>query len=300
MSEPRLSWDLFAAFLAVCRTGSLSGAARALGLSQPTVRRQIETLEAAAGAPLFMRQASGLVPVDGSSALLGEAKGMEAAAEAFLRLASGSARSMAGVVRVTCSAVFSVEILPPILSELRAAWPELTLELSASDDVENILRRDADVAVRLQPPDQDAIVARKVAPITFGFYCAPGPIAAAVAGMDWEALSRSGLLIVQDRKRTLDEALTRLGLPLPVSAALRCDDGLAQLAAIRAGLGVGITQLSIARRYGLVPVCPGLKVKQDVWVAMHEDQRGVLRVRTVFDALARSLKQGPAARATTD
>ena len=257
-------------------------------------------LEAAAGAPLFMRQASGLVPVDGSAALLGEVKGMEAAAEAFLRLASGSAKRVAGVVRVTCSAVFAAEILPPMLARLRADWPELDLELSVSDDIENLLRRDADVAVRLAPPAQDAILARKVAPISFGLFCAPGPMATAASKMDWATLAGSGLLIVQDRRQTMNEALTRLGLPLPSRAALRCDDGLAQLAAIRAGVGVGITHLAIARRHGLVPVCPELTIRQDVWVAMHEDQRGVLRVRTVFDALARGLKQGPAARATTD
>jgi DNA-binding transcriptional LysR family regulator len=186
-----------------------------------------------------------------------------------------------------------VEVLPPLLAKLRAEWPELALELSVSDGIENLLRRDADVAVRLAPPAQDALLARKVAAVTFGLYAAPGPVAEAAAAMEWTELSRSGLLILQDRKRTLADALSRLGLPLPTRAALRCDNDLAQLAAIKAGLGVGITQPSIARRYGLVPVCPALTVKQDVWVAMHEDQRGMLRVRAVFDALAAGLMEQP-------
>jgi DNA-binding transcriptional LysR family regulator len=190
---------------------------------------------------------------------------------------------------VACSAVFAVEILPPILTRLRASWPDLDLELSVSNAVESILRRDADVAVRLVRPDQDAVVARRVTPLMLGLYAAPGPVAAAAAGMDWPTLAESGLLILQDRARTIETGLANLGLPLPRRAALRCDDDLAQLAAIRAGLGVGITQAAIALREGLLPICPDLRLPVDIWVAMHEDQRRLRRVKIVFDALVAGL-----------
>lgn len=289
MSNRLPSWDVLAAFLAVHRTGSLSGAARSLGLSQPTVRRQIEALETHVGAPLFLRAAAGLIPVDGSDDLVAEVMGMEAAAAAFARRASAPATQVSGVVRVTCSAVFAVEILPPALTRLRESWPDLELEISVSNRIENILRRDADIAVRLAAPTQDATIARRVAPVTFGLFAAPGPVAEAARAMDWPTLAQSGLLILQDKGRTLEDWLQRTGHALPRRAALRTDDDLAQLAAIRAGVGVGITQVGIAARDGLVPICPSLRLVQDVWIAMHEDQRRLRRVRTVFDALVTNL-----------
>jgi DNA-binding transcriptional LysR family regulator len=289
MSMHDLPWNLLAAFLAVHRSGSLSGAARSLGLSQPTVRRQIELLEAQIGVPLFVRVPSGLAPLEGSAPLIAEAEAMEAASAAFVRLVSGAAETASGTVRLTCPAVFAVEILPPTLARLRKEHPAIALELSVSNAVENLLRRDADIAVRLARPEQAALVSRKVQAVTFGFFAAPGPMAEMAAGLDWASLCDSGLLIMQDRGRTLEDALAQRGLRSPTRTALRCDDDLAQLAAIRAGLGVGITQTGIARREGLVPVCADLRLEQEVWVVMHEDQRRLRRVRAVFDALASAL-----------
>lgn len=289
MSTHRASWDLFAAFLAVHRTGSLSAAARALGLSQPTLRRQIEALEAIVGAPLFLRTATGLAPLEDSQGLVSEAQAMEAAAEAFIRRAGDQRESVSGVIRIAASAVFAVELLPSILLDLKQECPELEIELSVSNEVENILRHDADIAIRLIRPTQDALIARRVAPVVYGFFAAPGAAAEATSALDWLALSQGRFLILQDRQQQISQALKASGLALPRHAAFRSDDDLAQLAAIRAGLGVGITQQSIASKYGLIPVCPEVRLQQDVWIAMHEDQRKLRRVKIVFDFLAEAL-----------
>lgn len=282
------NWELFAAYLAVCRTSSLSAAARQLGLSQPTVRRQIEALEALIGATLFTRSATGLIPVAGHSALMAQAEAMEAAAQAFARLASAAADTVAGAVRLSCSRVYGVEILPPILAALMARWPALEIELVLTNDVSNLLRRDADIAVRLTPPQQEALVARKVAPMRVGLFAAPS-LAKRLEGLDFPALAATGLMIGQDRSETLAAGLRQHGLVPPQRTVFRSDDDLAQLGAIRAGIGFGICQVVIGERAGLVRLLPDVTPTVGAWVVMHEDQSRLARTRTVFDALVADL-----------
>lgn len=282
------NWELFAAYLAVCRTSSLSAAARQLGLSQPTVRRQIEALETLIGTTLFTRSATGLIPVAGHNALMAQAETMEAAAQSFARLASAAADTVAGAVRISCSRVYGVEILPPILADLTAKWPDLELELVLTNDVSNLLRRDADIAVRLTPPQQEALIARKVAPMRVGLFAAPS-LVRRLEGLDFPALTATGLMIGQDRDDTLAAGLRQHGLTPPTCTIFRSDDDLAQLAAIRAGLGFGICQVVIGERSGLFRLLPDLTPTVDAWVVMHEDQSRLARTRTVFDVLVAGL-----------
>src|ERR1035441_5990494 len=128
-----LSWDLLGAFLAVMRTGSLSGASRMLGVAQPTVRRQIEKLEEVLGAVLFTRSQTGLTPTETAATTLPYAESMASVAEALVRSASAASGAEQGTVRVTCSEVVGVEVLPPILADLRRAHPQLQIELSLSN-----------------------------------------------------------------------------------------------------------------------------------------------------------------------
>lgn len=282
-------WDLLATYLAVVRTGSLSGAARTLGLSHPTVRQRIERLEARVGAPLFTRSMSGLVPIEGHESLSAEAETMEAAAHAFARHASADPAALAGRVRISAPSVFAVERLPVALAGLRRDHPGIEIELAVTNAVEDLLRREADIAVRLTEPQQQALVARKVAPVRLGVYAARGQIADQVTGWDFGRLCDSGLMIGQDRLRTISDSLIRVGLPVPKRLALRTDDDLAQLAAIRAGVGVGICQATIAEAEGFVPVCPEISTKLPVWLVAHEGQISAPRVRAAFDGLVAAL-----------
>jgi DNA-binding transcriptional LysR family regulator len=282
------NWELFAAYLAVCRTSSLSAAARQLGLSQPTVRRQIEALETLIGAALFTRSATGLIPVAGHTALMAQAQAMESAAQSFARLASAAADTVAGAVRISCSRVYGVEILPPILAAVMSRWPDLEIELVLTNDVSNLLRRDADIAVRLTPPQQEALIAHKVAPMRVGLFAAPS-LAKQLQDLDFHALAATGLMIGQDRDETLAAGLRQQGLTPPQRTVFRSDDDLAQLAAIRAGIGFGICQVVIGERSGLVRLLPDLTPTYPAWVVMHEDQSRLARTRTVFDALVTGL-----------
>src|SRR5579863_6623222 len=150
MAEP--DWTHYRAFLAVLREGSLSGAARALGLAQPTLGRQIADLERALGTALFIRSSRGLLPTDAASDIAPHAEAMAAAAGAMKRAASGGANDATGVVRITASEIVGAEVLPPLLAEFRRAHPGVTVELALSNRVEDLLRGEADIAVRMVRP----------------------------------------------------------------------------------------------------------------------------------------------------
>ena len=161
MITPEPGWELYRTFLAVVREGSLSGAARALGLTQPTAGRHVDALERALGFSLFIRTQQGLSPTEAALSLRPFAESLEATSAALLRAASSQGEGVRGTVRITASDVVAVEVLPPILADLHAAYPELTIELVPSNRMEDLLRREADIAVRMQRPSQGVLVARR-------------------------------------------------------------------------------------------------------------------------------------------
>src|SRR4051794_26573900 len=147
-------WSLYRSFVAVLREGSLSGAARALCVSQPTLGRHIVELESALGISLFTRSPEGMIPTAAANALRPEAEALAAAADALYRAASGPLAENAGTVRITASEVIAAEVLPPILARLQADHPRIVVELAVSNRIEDLLRRDADIAVRMARPAQ--------------------------------------------------------------------------------------------------------------------------------------------------
>lgn len=195
LNPAALSWDLLGAFLAVMRSGSLSGASRALGVAQPTVRRQIAKLEEVLGAVLFTRSQTGLVPTETAVSTLPFAESMASVAEALVRSASAPSDAERGTVRVTCSEVVGVEVLPPMLAELRRPHPHLQIELSLSDANEDLLRRDADVAVRMARPTQGALVAKRIGNVKIGFFATRAYLADHPAPRSAAELSRGHALM---------------------------------------------------------------------------------------------------------
>lgn len=284
-----LPWDQIAAFLAVIREGSLSGAARRLGAAQPTVRRQIEALESQIGVSLFMRGPAGLLPTETSLGLVAFAESMEASAAAFVRTASGDVDSETGTVRLTCSRVFGIEILPSILADLRRKHPAITIELTPTDRNEDLLRREADIAVRIARPAQDALVARQVARIPLGFFASPTFLADRDPPSNYHELADGFEFIGADRDPTLVRGFTALGMSYPRKVVYRTDDILAQIAAIRAGVGVGLCQVRLGAASGLVRLVPEMTTHLEAWVVMHEDLKRIRRVRIVFDHLVAAL-----------
>ncbi|MBO9621480.1 MAG: LysR family transcriptional regulator [Sphingomonas sp.] len=284
-------WERQRAFLAVMTEGSLSAAARRIGVAQPTVRRRIEELEAETGTPLFTRTPSGLLPTERARALAEHARAMALAADAFARTASAEASEVAGRVRVSASDVIAVEILPPILAALMRRHPRLVIELSPSNRTEDVLRREADVAVRMVRPQQEALVAQRIGMVPLGLHAHPDYLAAHGTPATLDAMHGHVLIGVEQDSPVL-RALQARGLPVRRDDfAFRSDSDLAQLAAIRAGLGIGVCQTGLAARDGLVRILPdGLRFDLETWVVCHEDLRSVARVRAVFDALVAGLR----------
>lgn len=284
-------WEQQRAFLAVMRAGSLSGAARALKLAQPTVRRRIEELEKTLSTALFTRSPSGLLPTERALALREHAEAMAMAADAFVRSASAGAQEVAGTVRISASDIIAVEVLPSILADLCARHPALVIELSPTNRNEDVLRREADVAVRMTPPQQEALVARRVGSVPLGVHAHRSYLSARGTPKSFEDLRGHALIGVEHDTPVL-RALHDQGLPIRrEDFSFRSDNDLAQLAAIRAGLGIGFCQVPLAARdNSLVRVLSdAVSFDLETWVVAHEDQRGVARIRAVFDALVAGL-----------
>ena len=290
MPEP--DWSHYRAFLAVFREGSLSGAARDLGLTQPTLGRQIAELEQDLGAALFVRSQRGLTPTDAARDIAPHAEAMAAAAGAIARAASGGASDVAGDVRITASDVVGAEVLPPMLAEFRRAHPGIAIELVLSNRVEDLLRGEADIAVRMVRPSQDALVARRIGSVNLGLYAHRTYLQSAPPLTTVAALKEQHALIGFDRETPyLRELVSPFGLER-AQFALRADNQLAQIAAIRAGLGVGFIQRAIARRDpDLVALFPEVNFDLEIWLALHEDLRASRRLRLMMDHLAAGLAE---------
>jgi DNA-binding transcriptional LysR family regulator len=285
-----LDWDLLQSLHAVLEAGSFSAAARLRRLTQPTLGRHIDQLERQLGAPLFLRSPRGLQPTDLALAFGPHLGDMSAAAEAAARDAAGIASGEGGVVRVAASHVIGVEVLPEILARFRIANPRIDVELSLSNQIQDLTRRDADVAVRMSRPTQNALVARKVGELKLGFYATADYLQRHGAPKDMDQLLEHTLIGFDREFPALDKDVT-LGRPVTRDLfSLRTDSDAAQLAAIRAGFGIGVCQRQIGRRSGLVPVLPdAFGFTLDIWICMHETLRGSPRMRLMFDHLVEEL-----------
>ena len=287
-SEP--DWALLRAFLEVAHSGSLSRAALALGSSQPTLSRRIAQLEAQLGHALFERTTRGVRLTEAGAALRVPAERMREQALQFEMVAAGRSQALAGTVRITASEVFSAYVLPEIVRTLRASHPEIQIELVASNTLENLLERDADIALRMLRPRQTALVARRLADQPLGLYAhrdyveAHGkPTAANMRQHQWVGYDRSDLLL---------RGFRAAGYPVGKAMfGFRCDNQIVAWQAVLAGLGIGVTTQRVAALSPqLVRVLPKVMIPPlPLWITAHRELRGTPRLKIVFDALAQAL-----------
>jgi DNA-binding transcriptional LysR family regulator len=284
-------WELYRSLLAVLQHGSLSAAARTLGVTQPTIGRHIVELEQALSVALFTRSPRGLIPTASAHALEPHAQAMALAAKALVRAASGEAGAVRGTIRITASEIIGAEVLPKILASFRERYPAVTIELVLSNRPEDLLRREVDIAVRMIRPTQSALVARHIGRVALGLFAQRSYLQTHGEPRDLDAVRRHPL-IGFDRDPYGARLLSQHGIALtPDLFTLRTDNDLAQLAALRAGFGIGVCQLGIARREpNFVQVLPdAFGFDLEVWVAMHKDLRATRRMRLMFDHLAAEL-----------
>ena len=285
-------WTLVRSFIAVLDAGSLMGAARTLGAQQPTLSRHLAELELQLGTPLFERTGRGVTPTAAALAIADAARQMESGADALARALAGRRAATTGSVRITTSQVAATWLLPAALAALQAEEPGIQIELVASNQLSNLLRREADIAVRMVRPTQGSLIARKLADL---------PIVAAAHG---DYLARAGIprrgadllqhrLIGYDRDDTITRGFAAAGMVLPAAQfLLRTDDQVAYGQLVAAGAGIGfVAQYNIPHWPGVVAL-PLADVKippLPCWLAVHREIRGNRVVRRVYDFLAEAL-----------
>jgi DNA-binding transcriptional LysR family regulator len=291
MSRREPAWDELRTFLEVSRDGSLSGAARRLGLTQPTVGRHIDALEDALGVTLFTRSPRGLNPTAAAKALAPHSEAMAAAAAALARSASSAAAIDRGVVRVTASETMGAEALPAIFAGFRARNPGIAIELVVTNRNQDLARGDADIAVRMIRPTQSGLVARRIGVTRIRLYAHRDYLARFGEPRSLADLANHCFIGFDRDNQTFRSAGALAKSLTREDFGFRCDSDLAQLAALRAGVGVGGCQDAIARRTpDLIPVLPNaFQMTLEVWLVMHRDLKTAPRVRLMFDWLAAGL-----------
>jgi DNA-binding transcriptional LysR family regulator len=286
-----MDWNLCRSCLAVLQEGSLSGAARALGSTQPSIGRHIAALEAHLGQPLFIRSPSGLQPTALALRLQPAMQAMATAAQQLARTAEGDARSGQATLRITASQIVGAEVLPAILARFRALHPHVTLELSLNNRQEDLLHGEADLAVRMARPTQQALVSRKLGRVDIGLFAHRNYIQR--HGMPASLQDLAGhTLIGFDRDPVVLRQEQAQGMSLNREMfQFRSDSDVAQMNALRAGLGIGGMQWGLARHDPeLQAVLPqALRFDLDMWLVMHEDLRRLPAAQALFKHLSAEL-----------
>lgn len=291
-------WSRARAFLATAETGSLSAAARELGLTQPTLGRQVAALEEELGLLLFDRTGRSLVLTPAGRALLPRARAMAEAALAFSRSAAGLTDEIDGKVVITASEFYAAFRLPPIIARLQRLHPGIQVEIRADNDISDLARREADIALRNTRPDNPELVARRLPDDEGRFYGSADYIASLGPIKRLEDLSRARFLAWDS-----DEALPRLlqGFGVATTAEsfpLATRNHLVQWQLCGAGLGLGAFATPEGDRHlTRVPLLPAIPFP--VWLVAHKDLAHSRRLRITWDLIAAMMPQLSAASSST-
>ncbi len=289
MNTSNIPWHLLQSFAAISEAGSLSAGAAEMGSSQPTLSRHLNQLEGLLGTRLFFRTSTGLTLTPEGAAVQAHVDGMAQAA-AQLSFTGAQAQELSGTVRLTASQIAATYLLPPILLRLRAKHPALSLELVASDQTENLLRREADLAVRMYRPTQNDLIAKKVADLPIGIYAARSYIDEHGLPEKPEHFAQH-TVIGYDRSTLIIDGMRQMGMNVDRSFfAFRSDDQVVCWQMVKAGMGIGFGQRVIGDADPeLVPLFSEMDIGSiPVWLAAHQELRMSPRVRLCFDHLAES------------
>lgn len=284
----RLDWTHLRSFLATAQTASLSAAARKLGLTQPTLSRQVAALETSLSVMLFERVGRGLELTDAGRELLGHVQDMGAAASRVALTAAAQRSDISGKVRITASDVFSTTFIPQIVVEVRKRAPGLVIEVVATNDISDLMRREADIAIRNMRPEQPDLHARLVREATGRFYAAKTYLdkrgrpktRADLTAHDWVSFGDTDRMV---------NYLVAMGIPVTHDAfKVGSDNGMVAWELACAGLGIcPMDDVVGARAAGMETVLDGdLQVTFPIWLVTHREVHTSPRIRLVFDVIA--------------
>lgn len=294
-SALRFDWNHARAFLATAEAGSLSAAARALGITQPTLGRQVAALEREMRVVLFERVGRGLSLTPGGEALRDHLRGMAEAGARFARAAANQSDSIAGSIRITTTHVYAAHLLPPIILRLRALHPGIEVEIVADNAPTDLLRREADIAIRNYASTQPELVVRRLRDDVGNFYATPGYLRAIGNPQDAAGMARGQFLGFAPRE-AMAEALRARGFDLtPAHFPIISENHLVQWEFVKRGGGIGLMTEAVGDAESLVrrvlPAAPGIRFP--VHLAAHRELHASRRMRIVFDHLAEALGAPP-------
>lgn len=287
----RLDWTHLRSFLATAQTQSLSAAARKLGLTQPTLSRQVAALEDSLSLLLFERVGRGLQLTEAGREVLAHVQDMGRAAERAALTASAQRSEITGTVRITASDIFATVHIPDMILEVRKRAPNLMIEVVATNDISDLMRREADIAIRHMRPEEPDLVARLVRDATGHFYAAKSYLdrrgrpttKAELATHDWVSFGDVGRMV---------DYMVAMDIPLTADAfRVGSENGVVAWELARAGHGVCPMEDAVGDPAPDLERVLGdeVSVSFPIWLVTHREVHTSPRIRLVFDVLAEAI-----------
>lgn len=285
-----LDWSLLRSFLAVIDSGSLLGAAKILGTYQPTLSRQITELESQLGIPLFERTGRGLIPTAAALKVVDAAREMAEAAEKVLSSLRGVKENKQGTVRIACSQVVGSYLMPACIKYLRTDHPGIQIDLVVSNETSNLLRREADIALRMMQPTQSSLIAKHIADIPIGVFAANSYLDRRATPNRVGELLKHDLLGL-DKDEYIIRGLQAAGIPISRGDfSVRTDDQVAYIRLLAEGCGIGFIPKYVADTLNVEAVLPRLlTVTIPIWLVAHREIKGNPLIRMVYDYIAETV-----------
>ncbi len=285
-------WNRARAFLVTAEEGSLSAAARALGMAQPTLGRQVSALEEELGVALFERAGRGLELTPTGLDLVEHVRAMGEAATRISLAASGQSQEIAGRVCITASEIYSAFLLPQVVAELRDTAPGLEIEIAATNAVTDLRRREADIAIRNAAPEDPALTAKRIADDTGWFFASESYLARRGTPQGLDDLAGHEFIAMDNVERMISAFA---GFDITLSRemlAIRSDNHLVHWELARQGVAIGIAPEFLGRATpGMVRLLPGHgPIRYPVWLVAHREVKSSRRIRLVWETLDRHLR----------
>ena len=287
----KFDWNRARAFLITAEEGSLSAAARALNMAQPTLGRQVTALEEELGVVLFQRVGLGLVLTPCGEELMDHVRAMGDAASRVTLAAAGQSQAIDGVIRITASEVVTAYQLPPILAKLRQTHPNIEIELIATSHPSDLRKREADIAIRSFRPTQHDLIAKKIKDVPIGLYATKAYIESLDHPTSADQLQEA-CFIGFDRTDALMDALNSKGLKLTQNNfQVLTENHIVNWELVKAGMGIGVMPTDIgAAEPKVEQLLPELDpIIAPMWLVSHRELNTSKRIRLVFDLLSEEL-----------
>ena len=284
-------WNQARAFLVTAEEGSLSAAARALGLTQPTLSRQVAGLEEALGVTLFERTSRALLLTQSGVELLAHFRTMGDAANTISVAATGQSEAVTGHVLISATDLMATHFLPPILKKLRKTAPDLQIEIIASNEISDLRRREADIAIRHGRPTDDALFAKRLRDTTAHLFASKqylDEVGHPKTLSDLEKLTFVGF----DQPELRLDLMASRGVNLTTANFnFSTSSATLMLELVRQGFGIGFLPVEIGAAYPELenPSAAFEPLSIETWLVAHRELKTNLRIRVVFDLLAEGI-----------